>query len=319
MKVRHSKLLFFRDAIESVDFGDLNDTMIKNHTAISDIFRVVQTNGEYKDFRDGYIKQIQDVQLGFSNLLKLKNDQIDLINSTILHEMRDIIEEENKYFADPAHSRYTLEHDKQFATMRISDDAQTLIKSRIGRCIDWRYPGLEIGPGEGTWTRELVAADPLYLVDINGAALEATKSIFNEKYQNRLRCYTNMGKGLHMLPQNQIGFVFSWNTFNYFPLDLIVSYAEEIYDVMCPGGVAMFSYNNAERAHCAAISEEKIMSYIPATLLKNRLTNIGFTSIKTYDVDTSVSWIEFSKPGTRISSRGGQTLGKIISATKVNA
>jgi SAM-dependent methyltransferase len=268
-------------------------------------------------FGKQYNQEMVAVEQGLSNLFQLKQEQIELINNTIASEIPEKVALDNVHFAQTSVSRHTLEYFNEYDVLLITEKTKKLVKARIGYYIDWRFPGLEIGPGTGTWTRELVASDPLYIIDYNNAALEKTKSRFNLQYQKRLRCYTNMGSGLHTLPQNQFGFVFSWNTFNYFPMDLIMEYTIQIYNVLRPGGVAIVSYNNAERPQCAKRNEDRLMSYITATMLTEHLTSIGFIDIRTYDEDSAVSWIEFSKPGKRISSRGGQTLGKIISASNI--
>jgi ubiquinone/menaquinone biosynthesis C-methylase UbiE len=115
-----------------------------------------------------------------------------------------------------------------------------------------------------------------------------------------------------MLPQNQFGFVFSWNTFNYLSLDQINHYLKEIYNVLRPGGACMFSYNDGENAISALRAEDKLMSFVPKTILRKVVNDNGFINIKTNDMDSAISWIEFQKPGELQSNRTGQTLGKII-------
>lgn len=231
----------------------------------------------------------------------------------------EFIAEDNKHWSQHNVRFKTAEYNRNFQKLPITDEAATTVRSRIGAYTDWRFPGLEIGPGDGTWTSSLVACDPLYLVDYNDECLTATKKQFPAKYQNRLRCYTNSGAGLHMLPQEQFGFVFSWNTFNYFSFNQIGDYLEEIWKVLRPGGGCMFSYNNAERQLCAQRAEDHLMSFIPKSILCKMIEEYGFEQIKTQDVDSTISWVEFRKPGDLTSQRTGQTLGKIILTPHVQA
>ena len=54
------------------------------------------------------------------------------------------------------------------------------------------------------------------------------------------------------------------------------------------------------------------MSFIPKTILVDIIKGYGYIDIRTYDYESTVSWVEFRKPGELTSQRGGQTLGKII-------
>ena len=81
----------------------------------------------------------------------------------------------------------------------------------------------------------------------------------------------------------------------------------------------MFSYNNAERAISARKAEDQLMSFVPKKELIMTLEELGFIDITTHDVDSSVSWVEFRKPGKLETYRTGQTLGKIIFAHDVKA
>lgn len=242
----------------------------------------------------------------------IKEIDIKIRESTLKH-----IEDDNIYWALHGSRFKTAEYIREYQQLQISEDSIKMIKSRIGSYTDCKYPALEIGPGDGTWTGSLVACDPLYLIDYNDEFLNSTKKKFSQNYQNRLRCYLTRGTGLYMLPLNQFGFVFSWNTFNYFSFNQLEHYLGEIWRVLRPGGACMFSYNNAERPLCAKRAEDQLMSFIPKSLLCETIKAHGFIDIKTEDVDSTISWVEFRKPGKIMSNRAGQTLGKIILASHV--
>ena len=105
----------------------------------------------------------------------------------------------------------------------------------------------------------------------------------------------------------------------YLSLNQINQYLREIYKVLRPGGACMFSYNNGERPLCALRSEEKLMSFMPETILKKEVRQHGFTNIKTENLDSTISWIEFKKPGELTSAKAAQAVGKIILKHHVKA
>lgn len=197
-------------------------------------------------------------------------------------------------------------------TLTLLEESREIVVAQIAKHASWEYPGLEIGPGEGTWTEQLVASEPLYLVDIHREFLEKTKHKFGEEYQRRICCYTTSETDLSMLPQNQIGFVFSWNVFNYLTADLIGQYLTEIFNVLRPGGICIFSYNNAERYQCAKYVEAGYMSYMPKTLLLELITARNFEIVSTVDLEEHVSWVEIKKPGELSTIKLHASLGQIL-------
>ena len=254
-----------------------------------------------------------------ATLERMISDSISDIENTISEQTLDFVLNDNEYW-DQHNVRFkSARYNRDYQQLPITEDGKRIIKSRIGQYTDWKYPGLEIGPGDGEWTSSLVACDPLYILDHNDECLTTTKSQFSATYQNRLRCYKNRGEGLHMLPQEQFGFVFSWNTFNYFSFKQISDYLDDIWKVLRPGGACMFSYNNVEEPLSAKRAEDHLMSFIPKTMLCGMLEGYGFEHIKAENTDSTVSWVEFRKPGTLKSNRTGQTLGKIILTPHIEA
>jgi len=306
--VTHTELLLFRDRLIRLRLDELGDAAIARQYDIGKLMDDYPED-EVCPFMD---KLLEHAILNINSLNSLVAQhiaeiEIDIRESTVKHVTAD-----NEHWAQHNVRFKTAEYNRDYRQLPTTEDAATLIRSRIGFYTDWRFPGLEIGPGDGAWTDMLVACDPLYLIDHNDECLVTTKSQFSPKYQNRLRCYTNRGEGLHMLPQDQFGFVFSWNTFNYFSFNQIHDYLGDIWDVLRPGGACMFSYNNAERPLCARRAEDLLMTFVPKSMLVGMLEGFGFKQIKTQDVDSTVSWVEFRKPGQLESNRTGQTLGKII-------
>ncbi len=291
-----SELLHDISAIENSDI-DLD-------VEIKDFFN--ETNEFYRDIKSRLGIPLTRMKSVIANI----DQQIEYLTKNYMARGYMI----NGFFATNT-SDVTTERYDRILTMR--DETKKEIKSRIDLYADWHYPGLEIGPGDGIWTEHLVACDPLYVVDIQKEFLENTSNKFPEAYQRRLRTYwidrfrTNE-YDLSALPEGQVGFVFAWNVFNYFPLENLKQYLLEIYRVMRPGGVMMFSYNNGENPVCIEYVEIGWMSYMPKTLLVNLCRDaIGFDIIETFDREDNIHWIEVRKPGKLSTVKSHQVLGKI--------
>ena len=225
---------------------------------------------------------------------------------------------EPKLLADSMeeYKNYYLTVDAEFhrkaEVITIAKETEKKVKACIGKYIDWRYPGLEIGPGDGKWTNNLVGCDPLYLVDIHQMFLDSTKKMFNKQYQHRLRTYLTDETDLSMIPRSQIGFAFSWDLFHYLPLEVISTYLNEIFAVLRPGGTFMFSYCDGERPTPMHRVEDQFMRYTPKAMVVNIAKKAGFIGIETFDEEFMISWMEIHKPGILTSNRAAQTRGELI-------
>ena len=201
---------------------------------------------------------------------------------------------------------------------RLAIDAHSneILRARFKSYADWRLPGMIIRPGRENFIEELVPLDPLYLVDHNTELLEPAVNAFTPEYQRRLRQYAvNDYQGwpaMRQLPNNQFGFIFAYNYFNYKPMGVIQQYLEELFTKLRPGGVFLFTYNNCNRWHGVALAEKNFMSYVPGHRLRINAETIGYEVSHVYNGEGDISWLELRKPGQIVSLRGGQSLAKII-------
>jgi SAM-dependent methyltransferase len=216
----------------------------------------------------------------------------------------------------------SIENDYSIRVLPIDEGTKIIVMNIARGYTDWHYPTLEIGPGHGDWTEHLIAGDPLYIVDIRQEYIESTLGRFNEVYKRRMRPYIiKQGQGdnfadLSPLPQEQFGFIFSWNVFNYFPLTELTSYLRESFKLLRPGGIMMFSYNNCNSPICAYNVEIGLKSWMTEQLLIDTCKELGFEIINTQSVSGSeeVHWIEIKKPGKLRTVKVHQVLGKITPA-----
>lgn len=204
-----------------------------------------------------------------------------------------------------------VENIRKGRNMHMNDDVRSLVQQRLKNYTDWRFPALEIGCRDGEWTKFMVAADPLYLVDIDREFLESAIKDFPEAYQGRIRTYVAKDWDLSMLPQGQFGFIFCWNYLNYRGLESFKEYIKSAMRLLRPGGTFMFSYNNGELVAGAGHAENYFMTYIPKSMLVSLIYSLGFEIIDTKDYEPAVSWVEIRKPGELNTIKASQTLGKI--------
>jgi Methyltransferase domain len=204
-----------------------------------------------------------------------------------------------------------VENIRKIRNMHLPDDVRSLVQHRLKNYTDWQYPALEIGCRDGEWTKLMVAADPLYLVDVDREFLDSAIKDFPEMYQQRVRTYVAKDSDLSMLPQGQFGFMFCWNYLNYRGLESFKQYLKTAMSLLRPGGVFMFSYNNGEMVAGAGHAENFFMTYIPKTMLLSLIYSLGFEVVDAKDFHPAVSWVEVRKPGELNTIKANQVLGKI--------
>ena len=94
---------------------------------------------------------------------------------------------------------------------------------------------VEIGPGGGRWTTELLRiAANLTLVDLSDTAIEVCRERF--KYYDNIDYHVTESCTLPFIPDNSMDLVFSWGVFVHIEKQLIAGYFREFERVIKPGG-----------------------------------------------------------------------------------
>jgi SAM-dependent methyltransferase len=205
-----------------------------------------------------------------------------------------------------------IDNIRKFRKINVSADIAFTVAQRILLYTNWRYPALEIGCRDGEWTHNMIAADPLYIVDRYQEFLTSASSQFNESYQRRLRPYLMVDNNLDMLPANQFGFIFSWGYCNYISLDSMTQLLRKVFDLLRPGGVFLFTFNDGDTPGGAGMAESFAQTYMPKSILIPTARGVGFEIHQEFDYSPTVTWLEIKKPGTLQTIKAHQVLGKIM-------
>ena len=276
--------------------------MVSNHA--------VQFNSLSMDFKDSVV----GVQRAF--------EQVDrTVESIKDHIVRMIAELEPEYYERSETTyRSGMNNEPNESIMsrelHLDHDSDILLRSHLRNLTDWRLPGMIIRPGTSGFIKDLVALDPLYLVDHNQGLLQPSMSSCTPEYQRRLRLYSINDyvdeNPLWQLPTNQFGLIFAWNYFNHKPLSVIHRYLVDMFAKLRPGGVAIFSYNDCDQGHGVALAERNFMCYTPGRVIKSHATDLGFEILFEHHGEGDAAWLEIKKPGEIQSIRGGQALARVV-------
>jgi SAM-dependent methyltransferase len=319
-----SELVAYKTSLDQYDFIRTSRGLIKKiNESQTDINNAQGVDGKIR-FGEGVYKEQLASDLGEleNRLGELQNNYSyyrEQVNELILDQEQEYITRCEKQFV----SRVLGEGIEGIQRRRLvlTSEQKKQFITRLNLYADWRWPGLLIRPEDQDIVEAMCAFDPLYLADIYQSLLDPYIKKFNPVYQNRLRPYQiskfiPRKKTLDVLPQQQFGFVAAYNLFDHYPLYMIKQMLTEIEQLLKPGGVFLFTFNNCDLARNIATFERGQRSYTPWRLLQPIIQELGFKIIQTQTQEHN--WCEIRKPGTLKSIRGGQAVAKInYSETKL--
>jgi len=313
-----SKLITYKNMVDGLSVKHVYDEIFQ-------LLKEVNTNLDIEQFDFDNIKEeirknSDDIKISMDNidnhLQKFKENLekfFDSIEEPYYTKSQEIYKEGLNDTPEYILDQYT------FKKLIYDEDTFNFFINRIKLYVNWKWPAVEIRPAIGDFTDFLTGCDPLYLVDTDEDLFYQVKKLWTPEYQRRVRYYTineSYKNPLGSLPQNQIGLILAVNFFNFRPLDLIDSYLRNIFQLLRPGGTALFTYNNCDYPIGVDNFEKSYYCYTPGRQIKDLCAKHGFRILASFDMDNNVSWLELQKPGNNTSLRGGQSLARIESLTK---
>ncbi len=201
-----------------------------------------------------------------------------------------------------------------------NEATREFVRSRLSAHNTWKDAAMILRPGLEDWITHMVSFDPLYVFDHYQALLEPAQNRFNQQYNNRVKWCVggdhNNQNILHAIPDGQIGFCFAWHFFYWKPFEIIRQYLKEIYEKLIPGGVLAFTFNDGDRFGGALNAEKGCGCFIPGSMIEGFGESLGYKTVFYQELDRATTWIEFQKPGSRVSLKGGQSVAEIIPKRK---
>jgi len=297
-----------KSLLETYQTQEIADTIIKLRNQIESVKLQVpvieQDNIDYIDglvnYYETMLEQISAPQQEFNKKIQEIDDRITQVSHQLFANNYELEEKDGG-----------VEHVRNHRRIHLRPEVEELIQQRIKLHTGWQYPALEIGCRDGEWTQYLVAADPLYVFDKYRDFLDSTNNKFPPEYQARLRKYLNKEYDFSVLPQQQFGFIFSWGHFNYVSLDTITQVLKGVKNLLRPGGVFLFSYNDGDTPAGAGLAENFAQTYIPQSLLIPTCRGLGFEVVQTFNEEPNISWVEVKLPGQLHSTKAHQVMGEV--------
>ena len=305
-----SELVLLKNQLDARSTGELRDKVSQELNEI--IFLI---NSKAPEHQAIFEERQHSIQESFDTFER----ELNLLKA----EIKQKIEIAEKTWFEKSYDIYQIEMTEGLAhTFEVRKQARidrTIFRSRLRKYTDWKYSAMCIRPALEDFVDDMVACDPLYLIDLSHEHLLPALGRFNEKYQNRLRTYTvnedlaHDNKILGRIPDNQFGLCFAFYYFNFRPIEYIKKWLTEIFQKLKPGGVLAMTFNDCDRSSAVIMVEEMFCSYTPGYLIYELAVTIGYEIEFVWHDDRATTWVEFKKPGQLETLKGGQTLAKIVS------
>ena len=312
-----SDLIAFRNTLDSFGFGEVVDqsdskiNVVKHDAKTSNIdFNSIQ----------------QRIDIGQAELNQ-KFKEFELLIQTIKQEVQTEIDAKGQYWLAESSRMYREEMVNDSVDQilnrryKLTSDYFQVIRSRINYFSNHRHPGMIIRPGMEGFIRDMVGFDPLYIVDEQEELLFPCTLEFSEQYRRRLRPYIVTDRDestpiLGNLPDSQFAICFAYNFFDYKPVEVINRWMSEIYQKLKPGGRLMMSINDCDTKKGVVSAETHAACYTPRSMICDYAKHIGYELYFMRNNDSASTWLEFEKPGTLTSLRGGQALAAVVDYPK---
>lgn len=256
--------------------------------------------------------QYSNIQTAFSNFEDSLNNLKSQLNQKIAEAEKSWFQQSYVLYENETNESAEYILNLRKSNTLVTDPFQT----RLNQYANWKYSALIIRPGLETFIENMVAYDPLYLIDLSYDYLAPAMNKFNQQYQNRLRPYVIREELdqeiLLKIPNNQFGMCLAYNYLNFRPFEVLKKYLSEIYQKLKPGGIFAFTFNDCDRASAVMLVENYYCCYTPGYLVRELAISMGYEIVYSWNDPGPTTWIELKKPGELTSLKGGQSLAKIL-------
>ena len=134
----------------------------------------------------------------------------------------------------------------RFCNQLYEDWKSSLIETFLHPNLDENATIVEIAPGHGRWSKEIVdRCRKLVLVDLSPSCIEFCRDLLADR--DNVEYIVNDGRTLTGVQDGSVDFVWSFDSFVHMEADVIASYLREIRRVLQDGGRAIL--HHAARRH----------------------------------------------------------------------
>ena len=159
------------------------------------------------------------------------------------------------------------------------------------------YNSLEIGPGNGMFSKEFRAWRLNFFLDILPGLRQKIFNRFNPAHKKYLRFYLTRNTECSNIPQGSCNFVFSWDTFVFFTQRHIQQYLHDIKRVLVPGGYCFIQYADCHYDFDLGQAKRGYWNYNTKTAMTKIIKDEGYEVVEMNQFRPGANYAIFRKPG----------------------
>lgn len=240
-------------------------------------------------------KAANDIDVAFNTykneLEILKNKLHDSIYSNV----ESFINEGDNIWSEQYAKMSFEEHLEWSKNWPPSKEDYNYFVTSISSHANWQQPAIVAGSGQSDVLKALMGSEPLYSIEQYPEYHQLQRDRFSPEYQRRLRCYQYTE--INLLPKNAAGIIVVYNQFQFMPWKKVEKIIANLINVLSPGGVLYFTYNNCNYPKSFKFFEDGSMTYSLPELYYQSCQDL------TLDIDYTspyedFSFMKFVKPGS---------------------
>ena len=159
------------------------------------------------------------------------------------------------------------------------------------------YNSLEIGPGNGMFSKDFGSWAQNYFLDITNQVELPIRRTFNRGNQRNLKFYKTVKHECSNIPQGSCNFIFSWDTFVFFTQNHIQHYLHDIKRVLIPGGYVFIQYADCHYDIDLEKAKRGYWNYNTKTTMEKIIKDEGYQVVEMNMFRPGANYAIFRKPG----------------------
>jgi ubiquinone/menaquinone biosynthesis C-methylase UbiE len=247
---------------------------------------------------------IEEIKLLIEKLKKVKKEDFEkLINSNleILQDLHDAVDANNKETIDRLDKTpqwFQKDLESKLKSPFVDNALYQMVQTKIFQFAKSNlYNSLEIGPGNGMFSKEFRSWRKNFFVDILPQQEKKIRRRFPPAHQKYLQWYTTKATDCGAVPSNSCNFVFSWDTFVFFTQEHINQYLKDIRRVLIDGGYVFINYADCHYDIDFNLAKRGYWNYNTKSAMEKMILDNKFNIIEMNQFRPGANYAIFKKPG----------------------
>ena len=246
---------------------------------------------------------IEEIKLLIEKLKRIKKEDLqNLIDSNlkILEDLASAVDANNDHVIqklDKTPEWFARDLEYKSKKSNVSDLLFKMVQTKIFQFAKTNlYNSLEIGPGNGMFSKEFRSWRINYFLDILNLENKITRR-FNPGHKKYIKWYTTKKHECNNIPQGSCNFVFSWDTFVFFTKNHIQHYLHDLNRVLVPGGYCFIQYADCHYDYDLKEAKRGYWNYNTKTSMEKMIKDEGYEVVEMQQFCTGANYAIFRKPG----------------------